>query len=70
MMLDFDTVLGNELTMPDLFQSYEAAESMMLRNVGVKLCSYEVCKPPRLSFGQHFLTSLKKTLCDIFIAKP
>jgi len=60
MMLYFDTVMGNELTMPELFQSYEATESMTLRKVGIKLCSYEVCKPPRLSFGQYFLTSLEK----------
>jgi len=42
MMLDFATVMGNTLTMPDLIQSYEAAESMMLRKVSITLCSYEV----------------------------
>jgi len=42
MTLDFDTVMGNTLTMPDLIQSYEAVESKMLRKVGITLCSYEV----------------------------
>lgn len=42
MMLDFDTVMENTLTMPDLFQLYEAAGSMMLRIVGITLCSYAV----------------------------